>query len=206
MYDDTIATHYAAYRPPIHEIILNRSLTLTDNRGTGLDIGCGTGQSSQALKKYCRLVLGIDPSETMLGKAERFDGVVYAIATAEQIPVVDNLVDIVTLAGSLNYIERNGLINELKRVCRQDAKIVVYDFEIDLSSIERQLEIERHDKLYGYDHSTNLGGHSGISLFSMVEDVLTLDLSLSEIAHLLLSDDGRSEALHRKYQADDMFN
>ncbi len=206
MYDETIATHYVAYRPPIHEIILKRTLTSSDNQCIGLDIGCGTGQSSRALKKYCHLVVGLDPSEAMLGKVEKLEGVVYVNAAGEQIPMVGNWVDIVTIAGSLNYIDRVNLINELKRVCRPDAVIVVYDFEIDLSNIEEQLELERSNKISEYDHSINLCGYSKVKESSVVNDVLTLDLEPFEIAHLLLSEEGRSDALYEKYQAQNLFN
>ena len=61
MYDETIAIHYAAYRPPLHEIILKKSLNSAGNPRIGLDIGCGTSRSSQALKEYCHYVVGIDP-------------------------------------------------------------------------------------------------------------------------------------------------
>ena len=206
MYDKSIATHYAAYRPPIHEIILKRTLTSSDNQRMGLDIGCGTGRSSRALKKYCHLVVGLDPSEAMLGKVEKLEGVVYVNAAGEQIPMVENLVDVVTIAGSLNYIDRAKLVNELKRVCRSDAAIVVYDFEIDLSNIEEQLELERYNKIIEYDHSINLWGYSKVKESSVVNDVLTLDLDPFEIAHLLLSEEGRSEALYEKYQAQNLFN
>ena len=160
MYDKSIATHYAAYRPPIHEIILKRTLTSSDNQRMGLDIGCGTGRSSRALKKYCHLVVGLDPSEAMLGKVEKLEGVVYVNAAGEQIPMVENLVDVVTIAGSLNYIDRAKLVNELKRVCRSDAAIVVYDFEIDLSNIEEQLELERYNKIIEYDHCCPVNSHN----------------------------------------------
>jgi ubiquinone/menaquinone biosynthesis C-methylase UbiE len=206
MYDESIATHYAAYRPPIHEIILKRAIASSDNQRLGLDIGCGTGRSSSALRKYCHLVVGLDPSEAMLRKVEKLEGVIYVNAAGEQIPIGEDLVSIVTIAGSLNYIDREMLVIELKRVCRSDAAIVVYDFEIDLSNIEEQLKLERINKLSEYDHATNLCGHSEVKETSVVDDVFTLDLNPSEVAHLLLSEKGRYEALHEKYQVQNLFD
>ncbi len=206
MYDETIATHYAAYRPPIHEIILKRVLSSSDNPRTGLDIGCGTGRSSRALKAYCDLVVGLDPSEAMLRKVERLKGVLYINATGEQIPLARNLVDIVTIAGSLTYIDQAVLVSELKRLCRTEAQIVVYDFEIDLSNVETLLEFEPEYRLSDYDHSANLCGHSEVKEAPVIEDVLVLDLCPFEVAHLLLSEKTRYQALHEKYRAPDLFN
>lgn len=206
MYDESIATHYAAYRPPLHEIILKRAIASSDNQRLGLDIGCGTGRSSRALKKYCHLVVGLDPSEAMLREVEKIEGVIYVSAAGEKIPLVKNLVDIVTIAGSLNYIDRAMLATELKKVCRSDAAIVVYDFEIDLSNIEEQLKLESPGKLSEYDHAANLCGYSEINETSVVDDVFALDLDPSEVAHLLLAEKGRYQALHEKYQVQNLFD
>jgi SAM-dependent methyltransferase len=206
MYDESIAIHYAAYRPPIHEIILERAIAPSDNQRLGLDIGCGTGRSSRALKKFCHLVVGLDPSEAMLRKAEKSERVLYVSAAGEQIPLIENVVDIVTIAGSLNYIDSAMLATELKRVCRSDAAIVVYDFEIDLSNIEEKLRIERPVKLFEYDHAANLCGLFEIKNTSVVDDVFALELNSSEVAHLLLAEKGRYKALHEKFPVHNLFD
>ena len=206
MYDETTAKHYAAYRPPIHEIILKRVLASSGKPRTGLDIGCGTGRSSRALKTYCDLVVGLDPGEAMIRKAEWFKGVLYLNATGEQIPLAGNLIDIVTIAGSLNYIDQGMLVSELKRVCRADAQVVVYDFKVDLSNVETLLEFEPVNTTFDYDHAASLCGHSEVREVIVIEDVLMLDLNPFEVAHLLLSEKARFEALHYKYQVADLFD
>jgi ubiquinone/menaquinone biosynthesis C-methylase UbiE len=206
MYDESIATHYEAYRPPLHEVILERVIGSSGKKQTGLDIGCGTGRSSCALKKYCDLVIGLDPGVAMLGKAETTDGIVYASAAGERFPLAAQSVDIVTLAGSLNYIDPAMLVCEIKRVCGRDAVIIVYDFEIDLSSVENQLGLERLYGLSDYNHAANLSGYSELRETSVGDDVLTIDLSPPEIAHLLLSERKRAEAFYDKYQVPDLFN
>ena len=142
----------------------------------------------------------------MTRKAEWFKGVLYINATGEQIPLARNLIDIVTIAGSLNYIGQAMLVSELKRICRADAKIVVYDFETDLSIVETLLEFEPVNTLSEYDHAANLCGHSEVREITGIEDVLMLDLNPFEVAHLLLSEKARFEALHDKYQVADLFD
>ena len=205
MYDETKAIHYAAYRPPIHEIILNRVLGADYIATVGLDIGCGTGRSSIALKKYCDHVVGIDPSEQMLGNVRECDGIEYVTASGEMLPLGKDTVGIVTLAGSINYMNRMLLIDEVNRVCTANALVLVYDFDVDLDSIETYLNLDIVDDSFEYDHSANLGESSCLQLQVMNGDVVSLKVNASEIAHLLLADVASARALHKKYQSQDVF-
>ena len=117
-----------------------------------------------------------------------------------------NLIDIVTIAGSLNYIGQAKLLSELKRLCRADAQVVVYDFEIDLSNVEALLKLEPVNTLYEYDHAANLSGHSEVREVTVIKDVFMLDLNPFQVAHLLLSEKAQFEALHDKYQVADLFD
>lgn len=200
MYDAITASHYSAYRPPLHSIILGRTLRENKKRRIGLDIGCGTGRSAQELANFCNHVVGLEPSKSMLFKTETHEKVDYVNSPGEQIPIATRSVDIVTLAGSLNYIERNSLVNELVRICRAKAEIVVYDFKIDLTEFEKFLGINLVSLSPEYDHSTNLSEHSNFDEVTIVEDELSTNASPQEIAHLLLSDRERHNALCRKYK------
>jgi SAM-dependent methyltransferase len=205
MYDETIAIHYAAYRPPIHEIILNRVLEDDYNATAGLDIGCGTGRSSIALKKYCDHVVGIDPSEQMLGNARAREGIEYVTASGEKLPLGTEAVGLVTIAGSINYMNRMLLIDEINRVCISDALVLVYDFDVDLDGIKKYLNLDIVDDSFEYNHSANLGESPYLQLRIMDDDVVFVQVSASEIAHLLLADGACARALHKKYQSQDVF-
>jgi ubiquinone/menaquinone biosynthesis C-methylase UbiE len=200
MYDAITASHYSAYRPPLHSIILGRALRQNRKRQIGLDIGCGTGRSTRELANFCNYVVGLDPSKSMLVKTEKHEKVNYVNSPGEQIPIAAKSVDVVTLAGSLHYIERNSLVNELMRICHTDAEIVVYDFEIDLINLEKFLGINLIKCSLGYDHSANLSEHLNFNEVTIVEDVFSTIASPLEIAHLLLSDRDRHNALRDRYK------
>lgn len=199
MYDDAIAAHYAAYRPPIHAIILEKVLQQSRYRDIGLDIGCGTGRSTLALTKFCDYVVGLEPSKSMLFRSEVHGKVNYLNACAENLPLAARSVDVVTLAGSLSYIERDSLVSELLRICHRESEIVVYDFEILLSHIEKCLGIESPRLPSEYDHSLNLSERSEFEAITAGADELSLIANSFEIAHLLLSDLIRHETLCQKY-------
>jgi ubiquinone/menaquinone biosynthesis C-methylase UbiE len=200
MYDATTASHYSAYRPPLHSIILGKALCPQKKRQIGLDIGCGTGCSAQELANFCNFVVGLEPSKSMLLRTEKHEKVNYVNSPGEQIPIAARSVDVVTLAGSLNYIERISLVNELVRICCADAEIVVYDFEINLINFEKFLEMNLVNCSLEYDHSANLSGHTNFHEVTIVEDEFSTNASPLEIAHLLLSDRERYNALCRKYK------
>ena len=104
-YDDVAAAHYAAYRPPLHDLILRRALGADASFPTGVDVGCGTGRSTVALAARCGRVYGVDPSPAMLAAATAHEGVTYLAGRAERLPLADGLADVVTFAGSLSYAD-----------------------------------------------------------------------------------------------------
>ena len=199
MYNSTIAMHYTAYRPPLHVVVLEKALSQPRNRQAGLDLGCGTGQSAHALSNFCDHVVALDPSKSMLINASEHTKITYLNATAEKIPFADKTFDVVTMAGSLNYIEQRLLIDELVRICRVNSEIVVYDFEILLHDFETYLGIRSVDSKLEYDHSSNLTGFSELKTLAVVTEQLPLNANALEIAHLLLSDFNRHDALSQKY-------
>jgi len=200
MYDAITALHYSAYRPPLHSHILGRALQENKTRRFGLDIGCGTGRSARELALFCDHVVGLEPSKSMLHKCEKHLNVKYVNSPGEQMPIAARSVDVVTLAGSLNYIERYPLVNELVRVCHAEAEIVVYDFEIDLTSFDEFLGVNLTSCSPEYDHSTNLSEHKNFDEVTIVEDEFSTNASPLEIAHLLLSNRERHNALCEKYR------
>jgi len=206
MYNDIVANHYAAYRPQLHGIILGRVFTEPHNSGLGLDIGCGTGQSSLALQKICPRVIGIDRSKSMLKKVSKQPGIEYVVSSGEEIPFADESFDVVTIAGSLNYLDQAKLVGELNRVCSLEARILVYDFEVVLDRIMAKLNLTGENDLSEYDHSMNLSANTDLEEVLVVDDLHWFDLDSIELAHLLLSESGLYETLQERYQARDFFD
>ena len=76
-YDNLIAGHYAAYRPPLHQKILSLALPKDRRFEVGLDVGSGTGYSAIALADFCESVFGVEPSDAMREKATQHNKVKY---------------------------------------------------------------------------------------------------------------------------------
>jgi len=205
-YDSTAARHYAAFRPPLHRLVLDRVIRPHESFGAGLDVGCGPGYSAIALTRYCDHVFGIDPSRAMLDVAQRHLKITYLHGSGDalrQLPV--QTFGVVTFAGSLCYAKTDRLRSELVRVCPPGGTIVAYDFEIQLSEVIAELGAECPADASDYDYLANLSDWAEVTTDSSGTERLRLDVTEREMAHLLLADSNRYDVLVRRFRSDDPF-
>jgi len=205
-YDKTTAFHYAAYRPLLHEPILLSCLGERKFKH-GLDIGCGTGVSSVALKKFCNDVTGVDPSKKMLSQTITDKHIDYHLLKDKNLPFPDHTFDICTYAGAWWYGKSQALLDETIRVCVTDGIILLYDFELDLQKIYDSLALMPAD-LRGYDHHSNFEklDTSAIRSTSKQIEKKSLILSPTKIAHLLCSEKPIYDQLVLKFSNTDTFD
>ena len=206
VYSHTSAFHYAAYRPKLHRAILDRLLFGGTIFPVGLDIGCGTGQSAIALAQYCSSVYAIDSSPAMLELALPGEHVSYHQGSADDLPLRDTVVDITTLAGSQFYVKSDGLVMELLRVCRPQAVVVVYDFNIRTADLLACCGIPPIKSRSDYNHAVNFSDRTEFNELSAGEDEAEIKLSASEAAHLFLAQSRNHEAFAKKYDTADPFS
>ncbi|MGI8619816.1 MAG: ArsR/SmtB family transcription factor [Gemmatimonadaceae bacterium] len=105
---------------------------LVDDRWTVGDLGCGTGQLTEALAPFVERVVAIDASEPMLGSAKkRLAGVRNAHlrrGELESLPLADDSLDAALLFLVLHYLPEPALaIAEAARVVRPGGRILVVD-------------------------------------------------------------------------------
>lgn len=188
-YDQITAAHYAAYRPPLHEVILKKCL---GNRrfGLSLDVGCGTGSSTIPLTYFCDQVIGIDPSREMLSKTVFHSLVKYALFNGQDLEFEEEIFDLITFAGSIVYAKSQRMLEETVRVTKPSAFILLYDFEILIGSVFELLNIPRSSQTNLYNHRENFDGlnQDGIELIKASSEEILLPILPENLAHLLLSD------------------
>ena len=205
-YDSTAARHYAAYRPPLHRLILERAIRPNESYQVGLDVGCGTGYSAVALTKYCDRVFGLDSSRSMLDAAQRHPRITYVHGSGDalsQLPV--QVFDVVTFAGSMFYAKTDALRKELVRVCPLGGMIIVYDFEVLLSDVMAEVGVDFTEVPSGYDYHANLSGWAEFTVDSSGAEQIRLDVSKTDMAHLLLADSNRYDALLNRFPKGNLF-
>jgi SAM-dependent methyltransferase len=205
-YDRTVARHYAAFRPPLHRLILDRVIRPNESFPVGLDVGCGTGCSAVALTKYCDRVFGLDSSRSMLDATQRHPKISYFHGSGDalsQLPV--QVFDVVTFAGSLFYTKTDRLCKELVRVCPAGGLILVYDFEVLLNEVMAKVGVDYPPITSDYNHRTNLSGWAEFVADSSGTERLLLDVSENEMAHLLLANSNRYDAFLNRFPNSDPF-
>jgi SAM-dependent methyltransferase len=121
---------YAASRPAVHDKILARAkqfLPAVSERA--LDVGCGCGLSTRATLQVAKKSYGVERVRSMAPMAKTLlPGAVFVTGLAEALPFASNSVDLITAAGSLNYVRFDLFFDEAARVLSTEGFLLVYDF------------------------------------------------------------------------------
>ena len=125
-----IAAGYAKHRPPVHGQILRRALANWPAAiRCAVDVGCGSGISTLALREFAQERIGVEPAEPMVEAARAVDPAArFIVGPAEAIPLPDSTADLITAAGALNYADPSRFFPEADRVLREGGALLVYDF------------------------------------------------------------------------------
>ena len=202
-YDETVAQHYAAYRPPLHRKILNRLVTTNERFQTGVDIGCGTGHSAIALADYCEEVTALDPSRSMIDQAVSHAKVSYRHGKNGDLSTLPNdQFSVASFAGSLFYAKCDQLKSELLRVLCRDGVVFVYDFELLLDSYLVSGGVSDGIPDSNYNHEENLSDWPEFRPDRVGRDELSLELSPVEIGHVLLANSQYFTAFANRFSTD----
>ena len=102
-----------------------------------LDLGCGTGKFMQKFYKETSKYYGLDLSSSQLNIAKTKvsgDNVDFICCSAEEIPLLDNSVDVIistwVLGTILEVDRRNKVLKEMKRVLKKDGEIYLVENDI----------------------------------------------------------------------------
>ena len=126
----TAAERYAKGRPFFHPPLVARigELLSPDTPfPRALDLGCGTGLSTLALKQLARDIVGVDVSIEMLSHAPKDAGVKFCLASAERLPFGEGAFDLMAACQSFHWLDRKKFFAEARRVVREGGWVVVYD-------------------------------------------------------------------------------
>jgi ubiquinone/menaquinone biosynthesis C-methylase UbiE len=120
--------------PPVIADILTQ-LIHTPRPALVVDLGCGTGRSTLMWAERAERVIGIDPSEDMLGEAIRrlattphATNIAYQAAFARQTGLAAGSVDVVTCSQAFHWMEPSSTLAEVARILRPGGIFAVYDY------------------------------------------------------------------------------
>ncbi len=101
------------------------------NGKQALDVGCGEGRFSRAMKQHGASVTGIEPTEALLRRASELDGESeYILGKGEDLPFPDASFDVaVFYLVLLDIPDYRQAVREAARVLKSGGRIVVADMQ-----------------------------------------------------------------------------
>ena len=127
----TVAERYALYRPYFHPLVIKKirsHLGIQNLVDRALDIGCGTGQSTIALKEIANSVVGVDISAEMLKLAKRQPGIEYHNASAEDLSMFDDgSFDLITTSMAFHWFDHTRFLSEANRILKNPGWLTTYN-------------------------------------------------------------------------------
>lgn len=144
---------YERARPGYHEELLD---VLARHAGLGpgtdvLDLAAGTGKLTRQLVARGATVTAVEPTSGMRDQlAAVVPGARVLDGTAEDIPLADRAVDVVTVAQAFHWFRTPEALDEIARVLRPRGWLALLWNEPPTSGWARQLWDLRHD-LTGFD-------------------------------------------------------
>jgi len=128
--DPNEAKRYSQSRPYFHPIAIERAKEMMGIDGIlslGVDVACGTGQSTTALSEIAEKVVGFDISWNMLATAKRNEGRQYIQARAEAMPFESGSVPIISCALAFHWFDRERFFGEAWRVLENEGWLFIYN-------------------------------------------------------------------------------
>lgn len=124
LYAEDYAKHRAGFPPSFFESFKAHFLVTPES--TVVDLGTGTGTLAKGFALNSQRVVGLDMDPEMI-KAARLqgDGVEFIQAPAEEIPLEDNSVDLVSAGQCWHWFDHHRVLAEVRRVLKPEGNLLV---------------------------------------------------------------------------------
>jgi len=122
------ATDYARYRPDYPAALFEFLAGLAPDRRRAWDCATGNGQAALGLAGHFEAVVATDASIRQIRQAARRGGVHYAVAAAEESPLENESVALVTVAQALHWFDRARFWEEVRRVLVSGGAIAMWSY------------------------------------------------------------------------------
>ncbi|HJW14874.1 MAG TPA: class I SAM-dependent methyltransferase [Thermoanaerobaculia bacterium] len=122
------AAQYARYRPDYPEALFDFLAQLAPERKRAWDCATGSGQAARGLAGGFEKVVATDASLSQISSAAPHLRIRYAVAAAEEAPLADGSVALVTSAQSLHWFDRARFWREVWRVLVPGGIVAVWSY------------------------------------------------------------------------------
>jgi SAM-dependent methyltransferase len=134
---------YARYRPDYPEELSAFLAGIAPDRGTAVDIGCGTGQFTGQLAPYFETVIGLDPSADQIANTAALPNVRYACAPAEATGLPDGSASLITAAQAAHWFDLPRFYHEVRRMAAPGAILALVSYGLPEFDAETNPRFQR---------------------------------------------------------------
>ena len=110
---------YATSRPTYPRALFEFIVGLVEEKNLAWDCATGNGQAAVMLADYFKQVVASDISAKQLENAQQKSNITYRIFHAENTPLENNSVDLITIAQALHWFDFDRFYSEARRVLRK---------------------------------------------------------------------------------------
>lgn len=121
---------YARFRPDYPATLAGSLAEMAPQHTHAVDVGCGNGQLTLQLATHFDKVTGVDPSADQIANITVQDRVRYICAPAENIPLPDHSIDLITAAQAAHWFDLPRFYDEVRRIGRQNAVVVLISYGV----------------------------------------------------------------------------
>jgi len=126
----TAAKRYASGRPFFHPLAIKKIKEVCCENGRidfALDVGCGTGQSTQALLEVAKEIVGLDSSTEMLSHTIHHERIRFVEGQAEQMPFANAEFGLMTVGLAFHWFNQRKFLFEAQRLLRPEGWLIIYN-------------------------------------------------------------------------------
>ena len=124
------ASTYAKFRPVYPTELYEFLFSQIQGKQVAWDCGCGNGQVAGRLADHFERVEATDISQKQLEQAVRKPNINYQLAPAENVPMSDKSVDLVTVAQAIHWFDFDKFYKEVYRVSKPGSLIAIWCYSL----------------------------------------------------------------------------
>lgn len=145
--------HYHEYRPHFHSIFLKSIKDFLGDYPVSefsiLDVACGTGRSTNALKELSKNVTGIDSSPAMIHFAQQnYPDLTFQQGQAEKLPFPDKSLNLINISMGLHWVDHHSFLKEVARVLKEDGLFIIDNYGFEGVVSEKILTQNQHFEFF----------------------------------------------------------
>ncbi|MEQ6122175.1 class I SAM-dependent methyltransferase [Reichenbachiella sp. MALMAid0571] len=124
------SSSYQKYRPAYPVELYQYISGLCEEHDRAWDAGTGNGQCALRLVDYFDHVLATDPSANQIKNAVLHNRIKYHVSRAENCPVSDSSMDLVTVAQAIHWFDFDLFFKEVKRVLKPNGVLAFWTYTL----------------------------------------------------------------------------